>query len=228
MGDNGRTGGTWNLAQHFWVCKDSTHVKSHTHGFTNNSSINLGTFHVHMCAYNPDVDGFTFRKISGQNNATGTLARAPSDQFSLLEIWFQRTWFKSCIQQRKEDNLSPFDLKIACLCQSIEINNKDVPLATIGLPTHPGTGVDGASGRGWKHAAPPLASLQCLPTVCCEDRRRVSRSGTAANSGGQDGVKARRFPSKTCVIQFVVIQKLWWKTHWNFSYASGRAHYISL
>ena len=77
MGDNGRTGGTWNLAQHFWVCKDSTHVKSHTHGFTNNSSINLGTFHVHMCAYNPDVDGFTFRKISGQNNATGTLARAP-------------------------------------------------------------------------------------------------------------------------------------------------------
>ena len=42
------------------------------------------------------------------------------------------------------------------------------------------------------------------------------------------GVKARRFPSKTCLIQFVVIQKLWWKTHWNLSYASGRAHYISL
>ena len=43
--------------------------------------------------------------------------------FSLLEIQFRRPWFESCIQQRKK-NLSPFDSKIACLCQSnIEINN---------------------------------------------------------------------------------------------------------
>ena len=42
--------------------------------------------------------------------------------FSLLEIRFQRP----CIQilhLAEEDNLSLFDLKIACLCQSIEINN---------------------------------------------------------------------------------------------------------
>ena len=30
------------------------------------------------------------------------------------------------LHSAEEDNLSPFDLKIACLCQSIEINNKHV------------------------------------------------------------------------------------------------------
>ena len=32
----------------------------------------------------------------------------------------------TCMPSTEEDNLSPFDSYIACLCQSIEINNKHV------------------------------------------------------------------------------------------------------
>ena len=45
---------------------------------------------------------------------------------SPLEIWFPRPWFR-ILHSSEEDKLSPFDSKIACLCQSIEINsNKHV------------------------------------------------------------------------------------------------------
>ena len=44
--------------------------------------------------------------------------------FSLLVIWCLRLLsFESCIQSAEETNLSPFDSKIACLYQSIKINN---------------------------------------------------------------------------------------------------------
>ena len=39
--------------------------------------------------------------------------------FSVLEIWSHRVWN---LHSAEEDNLSPFDSKITCLCQSIEIN----------------------------------------------------------------------------------------------------------
>ena len=42
--------------------------------------------------------------------------------FSLLKIRFQRPLVQ-IMHSAQEDNSSPFDLKIACLCQSIEINN---------------------------------------------------------------------------------------------------------
>ena len=42
--------------------------------------------------------------------------------FSLLEIRFQRPWVR-ILHSAEEDNLSPFDSTIACLCQTIEINN---------------------------------------------------------------------------------------------------------
>ena len=45
--------------------------------------------------------------------------------FSLLEIRFQRPWVR-ILHSSEEDNLSPFDSKIACLCRSIEINNKHI------------------------------------------------------------------------------------------------------
>ena len=45
--------------------------------------------------------------------------------FSLLDIRFLRPWFESCIQQRKT-TCPHFDSKIACLCQSIEIDNKHI------------------------------------------------------------------------------------------------------
>ena len=46
--------------------------------------------------------------------------------FSLLELRFQRPWVR-ILHWAEEDNLSPFDSKIACLCQSIILNNnKDV------------------------------------------------------------------------------------------------------
>ena len=43
--------------------------------------------------------------------------------FSLLGIWVARPWWVRILHSAEEDNLSPFDSNIACLCQSIEINN---------------------------------------------------------------------------------------------------------
>ena len=42
--------------------------------------------------------------------------------FSLLAIWCLRPWVQ-IVHSAEEDNLSRFDYKIACLCQSIKINN---------------------------------------------------------------------------------------------------------
>ena len=39
--------------------------------------------------------------------------------FSLLKIWCLRPWVR-ILHSAEEDNLSPFDSNIACLCQSIE------------------------------------------------------------------------------------------------------------
>ena len=43
--------------------------------------------------------------------------------FSLLAIWCLRPWWVRILPSAEEDNLSPFDSNIACLCQSIETNN---------------------------------------------------------------------------------------------------------
>ena len=43
--------------------------------------------------------------------------------FSLLASWCLRPWWVRILPSAEEDNLSPFDSNIACLCQSIEINN---------------------------------------------------------------------------------------------------------
>ena len=45
--------------------------------------------------------------------------------FSLLVIWCLRPWVR-ILHSAEEDNLSPFDSKIVCPCQSIEINNMHV------------------------------------------------------------------------------------------------------
>ena len=49
--------------------------------------------------------------------------------FSLLANWGLRHWVW-ILHSAEEDNLSPFDSKIACLCQSIEINNNRDDLYT--------------------------------------------------------------------------------------------------
>ena len=41
-----------------------------------------------------------------------------------VDIWFQRPWVR--ILHSADEDLSLFDLKIPCLCQSIDINNKHV------------------------------------------------------------------------------------------------------
>ena len=47
--------------------------------------------------------------------------------FSLLAIWCLRPWWVRILPSAEDDNLSPLDSNIACLCQSIEIdNNKHV------------------------------------------------------------------------------------------------------
>ena len=45
--------------------------------------------------------------------------------FSLLAIWCLRPWVR-ILHSPEEYKLSPLDSKIACLCQSIEINNKHI------------------------------------------------------------------------------------------------------
>ena len=42
------------------------------------------------------------------------------------EDWISETLWVRILHSAEEDNLSPLDPKIACLCQSIEINNKYV------------------------------------------------------------------------------------------------------
>ena len=42
--------------------------------------------------------------------------------FSLMAIWCLSLWVRN-LHSAEEDNPSPFDLNIACLCQSIKINN---------------------------------------------------------------------------------------------------------
>ena len=43
----------------------------------------------------------------------------------------QETLWVQILHSAEEDNLSPFDLKIACLCQCIEINNKHAHVQTL-------------------------------------------------------------------------------------------------
>ena len=51
--------------------------------------------------------------------------------FSLLAIWCLRPWWVRILLSAEEDNLSPFDSNIACLCQSIEINNNKLKKKTL-------------------------------------------------------------------------------------------------
>ena len=44
-------------------------------------------------------------------------------QVRMLAIWCLRPWWVRILHSAEEDNLSPLDSNIACLCQSIEINN---------------------------------------------------------------------------------------------------------
>ena len=60
-----------------------------------------------------------------QTNVThfiDTINRAEIDNFSLLANRCLRPWVR-ILHSAEEDNLSRFDSNIACLCQSIEINN---------------------------------------------------------------------------------------------------------
>ena len=53
--------------------------------------------------------------------------------FSLLAIRCLRPWVR-ILHSAEEDNLSPFDSNIACLCQSIDINNKHKTLIKLTSP----------------------------------------------------------------------------------------------
>ena len=58
--------------------------------------------------------------------AWSSIAQSVCQQaFSLLVNRYLRSWVR-ILPSAEEDNLSPFDSNIACLCQSIEINNKYV------------------------------------------------------------------------------------------------------
>ena len=62
------------------------------------------------------------RAVEFKFSAWSSIAQSVCQRaFSLLEIRFQRPWVE-ILHSAEEDNLSS-DSKIACLCQSIEINN---------------------------------------------------------------------------------------------------------
>ena len=61
---------------------------------------------------------FEFKFLAWSSTAQSVCQRA----FSLLAIWCLRHWVR-IMHSAEEDNLSPFDSKIACLCQSIENKN---------------------------------------------------------------------------------------------------------
>ena len=60
-----------------------------------------------------------FKFVAWSSIAQSVCQRA----FSLLAIWCLRPWWVRILHSAVEDNLSPFDSNIACLCQSIDINN---------------------------------------------------------------------------------------------------------
>ena len=64
--------------------------------------------------------------------------------FSLLAIWCLRPWWVRILHSAEEDNLSPFDSNIACLCQSIEINNNIYEYCQSQVRVPNGNGVDWA------------------------------------------------------------------------------------
>ena len=63
-------------------------------------------------------DGLSSSSFAWSSIAQSVCQRA----FSLLAIWCLRPWWVRILPSAEEDNLSPFDSNIACLCQSIEIN----------------------------------------------------------------------------------------------------------
>ena len=61
--------------------------------------------------------------LSSSSFAWSSIAQSVCQQaFSLLVNRYLRSWVR-ILPSAEEDNLSPFDSNIACLCQSIEINN---------------------------------------------------------------------------------------------------------
>ena len=62
--------------------------------------------------------------------AWSSIAQSVCQQaFSLLVNRYLRPWVR-ILPSAEEDNLSPLDSNIACLCQSIEINNKHIYIYT--------------------------------------------------------------------------------------------------
>ena len=57
------------------------------------------------------------------------------------EDWVSETPWVRILHSAEEDNLSPFDSKIACLCQSIEINNNKYVNRQSQVRTPNGSGV---------------------------------------------------------------------------------------
>ena len=59
-----------------------------------------------------------FKFLAGSSIAQSVCQRA----FRLLAIWYLRPWVR-ILHSAEENNVSPFDPNIVCLCQSIDINN---------------------------------------------------------------------------------------------------------
>ena len=73
--------------------------------------------------------------------AWSSIAQSVCQQaFSLLVNRYLRSWVR-ILPSAEEDNLSPFDSNIACLCQSIEINNNKFG-CKVGQSVHIGMKLD--------------------------------------------------------------------------------------
>ena len=104
---------------------------------------------------------------------------------SLLEIRFLTPWVRILLSG-EEDNLPPFDLKIACLCQSIDINNNNHEYCQSQVPKVTGSGVEWAEftlimGKGYWvfslifHCSVTLsASIQSVGDKLCIQQRKTT------------------------------------------------------
>ena len=85
--------------------------------------------HISLCHCNGNENWITGVVQATGLDAWASRVKCPArfvshlHEICLLAIWCLRPWWVRILSSAEEDNLSPFDSNIACLCQSIEINN---------------------------------------------------------------------------------------------------------
>ena len=116
------------------------------------------------------------------------------------EDWVSETLWVRILHSAEEDNLSPFDSKIACLCQSIEINNNKYVYRQSQVRMTNGSGIRWAEclliiGTGCR-AQVFLASSSIAQSVC-QQASSLLKIGFQRPSGFESCIQQRK---TTCLL----------------------------